>query len=243
MNNKLIIYNGQAEQDKFVLNILSGKKNGYFLELGSCFAEKCNNTFILENSFNWIGIMIEYDNKYLYEWNELRPNSKHIINDALNINYKNLLKDSPKNIDYLSLDLEVSNGSTIKTLEKFDIEIMNEYKFAVITFEHDLYNSGDYKETRIKSRNIFKKHGYIPVFKDINNNNPNIVYEDWYVHPELVNMNYVNNLKEINKNNYKDNNLTGLSINWKDIIYPQNDNLLFITDSNARIYEKKGEFY
>lgn len=240
--NKKIIYNGQAEQDKFVLNVLFGKKSGFFLELGSCFAEKSNNTFILENSFNWEGIMIEHDKKYLNEWKKLRPKSRHIIENALKINYKNLLKNIPKNIDYLSFDLEVSNGSTIKTLKKLNVEIMSEYKFAIITFEHDFYNSNKY-ETRIKSREIFKKHGYILVFKDINNNNKNIVYEDWYVHPELVDMNYINNLMELNKNNYRPNHLTETSLNWKNIIYPENDKLSFIVDSNARIHEKNKESY
>lgn len=41
-------FNGQAEQDKFVVKVLNEKKNGYFLELGSRDYKKTNNTYCLE---------------------------------------------------------------------------------------------------------------------------------------------------------------------------------------------------
>ena len=53
----------QAQQDVFILNILKGKQNGYFVELGSNDPIVINNTFLLETHFNWKGIMIEYDDK------------------------------------------------------------------------------------------------------------------------------------------------------------------------------------
>lgn len=56
-------FNGQAEQDKFVLNILNNKKNGFFLELGSNHPIIINNTYVLEKEYNWKGIMVEYDKK------------------------------------------------------------------------------------------------------------------------------------------------------------------------------------
>lgn len=44
----------------------------------------------------------------------MKLNSIHIINDASKINYNDMFKinNFPFNIDYLSLDLEVNNGST-----------------------------------------------------------------------------------------------------------------------------------
>lgn len=42
------MFNGQAEQDKFVLNILKNKKKGFFLEIGSNHPIKINNSYILE---------------------------------------------------------------------------------------------------------------------------------------------------------------------------------------------------
>ena len=187
-------YNSQIGQDKFVLSILNNKFNGYFIEIGSNDPKIINNTYILEKEFNWYGIMIEYENKWLESYKKERPNSIHIIDDATKIDYLNLFKTNnvPVNIDYLQIDLEVKNRSTLDTLELFDKDIFNNYKFATITFEHDIYE-GDYFNTRLASREIFFRNGYILVFPDVGNN---IYYpfEDWYVHPELVDMNYINNI-------------------------------------------------
>ena len=217
----MIIYHGQALQDKFVLNILKGKKNGTFLELGANHPININNTYTLEKDFGWRGIMIEFDEKYLNQYKEHRKGSVHLIADATKVDYKKLLNDNdmPNSIDYLQIDLDAGNGSTMEALEKFDMEVFDNYKFATITFEHDYYCAGDYKSTREKSRAIFGKRGYVRVFDDIHDREPEVVYEDWYVHPDLVDMEYVNKLHMNNAPKYIDNNLTGKSIDWRSICY------------------------
>jgi hypothetical protein len=212
------MFNGQAEQDKFVLNVLNNKENGYFLEIGSNHPIYINNSYLLETKYNWKGIMVEYVNDFLPLYKEHRPNSIHVINDARVIDYKNLLEKNnfPTSLDYLQIDLEVQNGSTMDTLIQLDNNIFDTYKFATITFEHDIYDT-NFANTRIESRKIFKKRGYIFVFEDINNNG--YPYEDWYVHPDLVNMEYVNKLIENNKNKYTNHHITVKTINWKDIQY------------------------
>ena len=109
----------------------------------------------------------------------------------------------PLSIDYLQIDLEANNGSTLKTLEKLDNEILDTYKFATVTFEHDIY-TGDHFNTRSVSREIFERRGYVRVFSDVSNGGN--AFEDWYVHPELVDMNYVNYIK-------KEDNME-----WADIV-------------------------
>jgi hypothetical protein len=173
---------------------------------------------LLEKKYDWKGIMVEYESKYLPLYKKHRPNSIHLINDATEIDYKNVFETNnmPTTFDYLQIDLEVSNGVTIKTLQKLDNEVFDTYKFATVTFEHDIYHT-NFANTRLESRNIFTRRGYICVFEDINNeDNP---YEDWYVHPDLVDMNYVNNLIEINKKNYVVNPIVEKTINWQDIQY------------------------
>lgn len=214
----MYMYLGQAEQDKFVLNILNQKRGGYFLEIGSNDPVNINNSYLLESQYNWQGIMIEYDKSYLPLYTKHRPNSIHVINDATKINYKDLFRenDVPLSIDYLQIDLEANNGSTIRTLQKLDSEIFDTYKFATITFEHDIYHT-NFGNTRLESRNIFKKRGYICVFDDVNHlGNP---FEDWYVHPDLVDMDYVNKLIYNNKKNYVSHSITGKTISWKNIQY------------------------
>ena len=224
----MVTFYGQAQQDKFVLNILNNKENGFFLEIGSSHPININNTYVLEKEYNWKGIMVEYLNEWVEDYKIYRPNSLYIINDATKIDYKALFEENnvPLNIDYLQIDLEANDGSTIKTLEKLDNEVMDTYKFATITFEHDIYHT-NFENTREKSREIFKNRGYICVFEDINNEGI-YPYEDWYVHPNLVDIEYINILKDKNEKKYK----TGIrmkhyqgkpeinkSINWQDIEY------------------------
>ena len=214
-----IKYNGQAEQDKFVLNVMKHKQNGYFLEIGSNDPIQINNSYILESSYNWKGIMIEYEAHHFPGYKTHRPNSVHVHSDATKVDYKALFESNnvPNHIDYLQIDLEADKGTTISTLEKLDKEVMDNYKFAVVTFEHDIYRTSNHN-TRGRSRDIFIKRGYYPVFLDINNEE--FPYEDWYVHPDLVDMNYIQDLQSRNQNHYKLVKISGISsINWQDIKY------------------------
>ena len=212
------MYIGQANQDKFILNILKEKKNGVFLEIGSNHPININNTYLLEKEYDWKGIMVEYNPVYLPLYKEHRPNSIHIIDDATTIDYKNVFEQNnmPTSFDYLQIDLEADNGSTIQTLQKLDDTVFDNYNFATITFEHDIYHT-NFDNTRLKSREIFSKRGYVCVFEDVNNDD--CPYEDWYVHPDLVDMNYVNSLIENNKNKYYEHPITGKTIKWENIQY------------------------
>jgi hypothetical protein len=198
-----MIFNGQAGQDCFIMKVLKNKKNGYFLEIGSNDPKNINNTYILEKDYNWRGIMVEYDPIFLESYKKERPNSIHVIDDATKIDYLSILKNNnfPTNMDYLQIDLEVSNSSTLNTLELLNNTIMNEYKFAVVTFEHDIYR-GDHYNTRIRSREIFNNNGYIRVFSDVKNDD--CPFEDWYIHPDLVDKDIINKIKSNDSMDYKD---------------------------------------
>jgi len=188
----------QSSQDLFVSLITKQKQNGYFLEIGSNHPINHNNTYKLEKDYNWKGIMVEYDRTFESMYPGIRPNSNYEINDARVVNYMNLLNknNAPINIDYLQIDLDVDNRSTLDTLLLLNNTIFDKYKFATITFEHDIY-SGNYFDTQSISRQIFKDRGYILLFPDVKiywcgKHEP---YEDWYVHPDLVDMNLINKIK------------------------------------------------
>jgi len=215
------MFRGQAQQDRFVTTIMKQKQNGFFVEIGSNHPIDINNSYLLEKTYNWKGIMIEYESEYLPSYKQHRPNSIHVIQDATTIDYKNLFEanDVPVQIDYLQIDLETDNGSTIQTLEKLNREVLDTYTFATVTFEHDIYR-GDFYNTRMRSRQILEERGYVCVFKDIHNKEPRYVYEDWYVHPSLVDMDYVNALMSKNAVHYESNPITGQpSIDWQKIDY------------------------
>jgi len=198
------MFNSQAGQDQFVLAILKNKRNGFFLEIGANNPIGINNTYVLENSYDWNGLMVEYERHWEEDYKKLRK-SHYIIQDAQTIDYPYLFKkyDFPREMDYLQIDLEVDNGSTINTLELLERTIFSDYKFSVVTFEHDIYN-GDHFNTRAKSREIFERNGYVRVFSDVKN--IGLAFEDWYVYPSQVDMNYVNTIK------------SDVSYEWTDII-------------------------
>jgi hypothetical protein len=177
MNN----YNGQSAQDLFVLHALNYKTNGCFLEIGSNHPIEINNSYILEKEYFWNGLMVEYETNYKFLY-ESHRNCKYIIQDATTIDYTKALADFPKNMDYLQIDLEVTNGSTLKTLQLLDQTIFKNYTFSVVTFEHDIY-VGDYFNTRESSREIFKRNGYTLIYGDVKNQN--CPYEDWYIHSSI----------------------------------------------------------
>jgi hypothetical protein len=188
----------QAAQDTFVLYVNKFKQNGTYIDIGANHPSFNNNSFVLEQEFNWTGLLVEYDKSFEPMYVKDRSKSLYEINDATAVNYKNILdiNNFPKTIDYLSIDLDVNNRSTLSTLELFDNTVFDTYKFACITFEHDIY-SGDYFDTRRISRKIFNDRGYELVFPDVcvlweGAYKP---FEDWYVHPDLVDMDYINTIK------------------------------------------------
>lgn len=204
--NQKIKCNGQAFQDLFVLSANKYKNDGYFIEIGSAWPIHVNNTFILEHYFNWKGIMIEYNKEYLQSYILHRSNSIHVMEDATLIDYKSLFANNnvPQNVDYLQIDLEVSNKSTITLLEIFDKDIFDKYTFGVITFEHDYY-TGDYYDTRYKSRQILHKRGYVLLYPDISlySDTDYKSFEDWWVHPDLIDSEYIKkHYNKVNNHNY-----------------------------------------
>jgi len=182
---------GQSLQDFFVLKLLNFKRNGYFLEIGSNHPININNSFVLEKEYNWNGLMVEYDPVHEASYKEHRK-CNYIIQDATKVDYCTLLADFPKNMDYLQIDLEVSNFSTLKTLMVLEETVMKDYTFSVVTFEHDIY-TGDFYDTRNTSRLIFERNGYIRVFSDVKNQG--FPYEDWYVHSSYPDMTFINKIK------------------------------------------------
>ncbi len=206
--NNSLDYNGQAFADKFVLNCTGFKRGGYFLELGSREAKSNNNSYILEKEFGWKGVMVDRVNDHKESYESTRPNSIAIIEDATQIDYKKVFEDNnfPSELDFWQLDLEVRDNTALSTLIKINQDILDLYKFSTVTMEHDIYTGFENAvATRNKSREILESRGYYCVFKDILDPPEVCVdypYEDWWVHPDLVDMEYVKYLQEKNKDKF-----------------------------------------
>lgn len=172
----------QAYQDLFVLSMLKGKRCGTFLEIGGAYPYYGNNTAILEDNFEWSGVTIEWGREFCEQYSVERKNTKVFCDDATKIGYKTLLDScfDTKVIDYLQLDIEPA-FNTYNVLLKIPFD---EYKFAVITYEHDHYIDST-RQCRQLSRQYLESKGYVMVVNDISNDGV-AAYEDWWVHPDLV---------------------------------------------------------
>ena len=210
-NHKLKYINSRSQigQDIYALICNKFKNDGFFIEIGSHDPEKNSNTYLLDKDYNWKGIMIEYDKNFIIPYRNIRPNMIHIFENAIKIDYEKLFQDNnvPYHIDYLQIDIEATNGSTINALINLE-KVMDKYKFGCVTFEHDIYRENNKYNTRSKSREIFEKHGYILVLPNICSNNK--CFEDWYLHPDIIDGKIIDNIK---KNNIYDN-----KIEWKNIM-------------------------
>ena len=169
----------QAFQDIFVLSMLSGKKNGTYVEIGGDNPLVINNSYLLESEFGWIGISFEIIQTAVNFYNSLRKNPC-LCEDATTADYKKIFEDNnlPKQIDYLQVDIEPAQ-QTLNALLQLPHD---DYRFSVITYESDIYRDGpDCQEEAMK---FLESHGYELVVRNVaNEGNP---YEDWYVDPQIV---------------------------------------------------------
>lgn len=183
----------EAYQDMFVLTMLNGKRNGTYLEIGAGSSFYGSNTALLEQTFNWKGIGIDIDEQFLRIHKRDRKNTV-LVFDATKIDYKDLLSSNGflQDVDYLQIDCEPPNI----TYEILKMIPFDSYRFAVITYEHDYY-CDETKSYQEKARVFLESKGYIRV---VNNISPDDVknYEDWWVHPDLVDSKIIVKMLKVN---------------------------------------------
>jgi tetratricopeptide (TPR) repeat protein len=181
----------QSYQDIFVLMATNGKKLGTYLEIGSDDPYINSNTALLETKFGWQGISIDIKSDAVENFKNQRKNPVYCI-DARYVNYTDLLKQSnfPQVIDYLQVDCEPPEV-TFEILKKLPFD---QYKFSIITFEHDAYK-GDVS-VRDQSREFLKSKGYELIVSDLAFTKK-YSYEDWWVHPDLISLDHRAILRDI----------------------------------------------
>jgi hypothetical protein len=180
----------QVYQDMFALFMHNGKRNGTYLEIGSGDPYWLNNTYLLESQFDWKGVGVEYDYRLCEKYSATRKNPV-VCQDAHQIDFRELLRNGydTKEIDYLQLDCEPSE-STYNVLKSLPLD---EYKFAVITYEHDYYVDIS-RIYRDKSREYLKSKGYELVISNVSPTTWSS-FEDWWVHPDLVSRERIEQIK------------------------------------------------
>lgn len=214
------ISNSQAGQEKFVLNTLNHPRDGYFLEFGALDPRSLSNTYCLDTVFNWKGLSFDcFD--LSQKWKAKRTNT-FIFGNALVHDYKDLFSKHsvPNIVDYLQIDIDPAMGN-LRLLKQLKEEVFHDFKFKVITYEHDFKGLKSLIPAVEESREIFKNAGYVPAFLNVHNLGPGDVFEDWYVHPDLVNMSRIKHFQTFNINQYVKSPypFIGKSIKGAEIIY------------------------
>ncbi len=183
----------QVGQDLFVLKMLDGKTDGTYLEIGSCRPFHGNNTALLEE-LGWTGVGVEFEQGFVDQYNLERKN-KSIQGDALKLDYANVLPHyfSSKVIDYLSLDIDPAIN-TFECLKKLPLD---DFKFKVITYEHDHYQNEKYS-VRQRSRDYLLSKGYKLVVGNVSPDH-NSPFEDWWIHPDYVDSDLIKEVIEDKK--------------------------------------------
>jgi hypothetical protein len=197
-------YYSQSGQDKWVNEFYKSKKNGTFVEVGAYDGIQTSNTYFFEKNLEWNGICIEA-NPTIFQKLSINRKSKNInvaINNYIgqcffsgdkvtnygtqvNCNILNnilLQNECPKDIDYLSLDIE---GFEIVALESLDFLHFN---IGLITVEHNSYLVGENNKNQIFK--LLTSKGFIRVHNDVVCEDKNPLYykkpyEDWYVNSKL----------------------------------------------------------
>ena len=186
------MFNSDARQDEFVANLLKFKKNGYFLDIGSCDSIGSNNTFFFE-SLDWNGVCVEIEERYNSSYERRRC---HYLNkDALQIDYEKLFlnKNFPNDIDYLSLDIDSLSYDVLTKLP------LDKYKFKAITIEHDFYLYGlEYKQKQIDYLN---NKGYFLLCENVyvqqaGFDKEGCPFEDWYIDPFTTDKHIVDKFRD-----------------------------------------------
>jgi hypothetical protein len=175
--------NSQSYQESFVMSMLNNKRNGFYVEVGGYDAKLLSNTYVLETEYGWQGFSIEINKERSKRYNQNR-NNVCINADATTFDYEKTFENLrfPKQIDYLQLDIEPA-PNTLQCLYKMPMN----YRYSVITFEHDLYAHPQGKLIQQKAREYLHNNGYKLVVGNVYapKKSPS-PFEDWFVDPNIV---------------------------------------------------------
>jgi hypothetical protein len=173
----------QSKQDDFVIKTLDYKTGGVYVEIGAYHSKRISNTYLLEKDYGWSGVSFEIEPKRVDEFNANRRNKCYMA-DATNFDYELLFKrlELPKQIDYLSLDIEPAKYTLLALMAL----PLHDYRFSVITFEHDLYADKNNIHVKNKQQDILSGLGYKLVRDNVNIKDKPFPFEDWWIDPLIL---------------------------------------------------------
>ena len=176
----------QVGQDDFVIETLNRKYGGVYVEIGAYHSKDISNTYLLEKDYGWSGVSFEIEPERVDEFSTNRKNKCYMA-DATNFDYKLLFDrlDLPKQIDYLSIDIEPAKYTLLALMAL----PLHDYRFSIITFEHDLYAYKNNIHVKNKQKKILSSLGYELVRENVDLDvigKSGLAFEDWWIDPSVV---------------------------------------------------------
>jgi len=185
----------QVFQDEVAYKLFN---KGFYVDIGAgdgFFDPNGGNSLYLEYN-GWDGILIEGDiDRHFFSKLNRKGKSIHAMIPEVSI--KSILIDNncPREIDYLSIDIE---PSSLIALKNFPFE---DFCFKFLTFEHDLYVSNDNLLQKEESYRILNSMGYVRMAEDVcTPHSDNEYFEDWWINPRFFSQDFIKNNKFFRKN-------------------------------------------
>lgn len=191
----------QLDQDLAALAVCGMKRSGYFVEFGATDGKSLSNTFLLENDFEWTGILaepgMEWQSKLRENrkaitsskavWSSSGKSMKFIENAELSTlaQFKNSDMHSRSgrtyNVETISLiDLLDSNNApshidflSVDT-EGSEFEVLNAFNFEKYSFSF-ICVEHNYTQSRELVLDLLQSKGYVRVLEDVSE------WDDWFV--------------------------------------------------------------
>jgi hypothetical protein len=179
-------FKSQAGQDRFVVSLLDGQRNGFFLDIGANNPIEINNTFVLETELGWHGLSVD-NSLASMEAFEKKRKTAFMLSDAsqpqdwlgalaVAQGVAGLPETAPSVVDYLSLDVDEATLSCMRNLPWGSV------RFRVMTIEHDRYRFG--LERAMEMQDILHRQGYFVLCTDVCDKG--LPFEMWAVDRGLV---------------------------------------------------------
>jgi hypothetical protein len=194
--DKKKISKSQVFQDLFAYFFSNCKKKGTFIEIGGGNGVDLSNTYVLEKTFKWTGVICEPDNRL---HTNILSKRKCFLETAPITNFSNKIfyfndkgtynsytsstyNSSAKKLKSLSLNNLIKKYQLTKNIDYISIDTegneldiiknfnFNKYNVKIFTIEHNFK-----KNVRENIHKLLKKNNYQRVFKYIS------YMDDWYI--------------------------------------------------------------
>jgi hypothetical protein len=183
----------EIKQDHVVFLLTNKKESGLYLDISGYFF----NTLKLETQHGWAGLLIGNDEEKSYETE--RSASTYFSGNLSRLDYLELLEqhNMPKHIDYFSFDIE--NANAFDAFEKL-LPILDHYTFGVVSIRHT--ENSNVQSITCK---MFLHYNYMLIFHNVLTEQDSKwrVSETWYVHPDLLQPQIIQKIKEHPENTGK----------------------------------------